>query len=67
MPKKKAHTQEQHRKKALEDLTQLGHEVVEDIRNARPPKLKIPSRSTTNIIYDKKNRYFVLGPKFGIR
>ncbi|MEM3453504.1 MAG: hypothetical protein QW835_07785, partial [Candidatus Hadarchaeum sp.] len=56
-----------HRKKALQALAELGRKIVEDIRNVQPPKLKIPSRSTSNIIYDKKNRYFVLGPRYGIR
>ncbi|MFH1821832.1 MAG: DNA topoisomerase IV subunit A [Methanobacteriota archaeon] len=63
MPKSEA----KHRKKALESLADLGRGVVDDIKKAQPPKLKIPSRSTTNIIYDKKNRYYVLGDRFGVR
>lgn len=56
------------RKKKTEDkLKAFGGEVVEDITHARPPKLKIPSRSTSNIVYDAANRYFVLGPKYGVR
>ncbi len=66
MPKKKT-AEKAHKRKALDDLMGLGKEVVEDILKAQPPKLKIPSRSTSNIIYDEKNRYFVLGPRFGLR
>ncbi len=56
-----------HRQKAGEKLAELGKEVVEEIKNARPPKLKIPSRSTSNIIYDDTHRYFVLGPHHSAR
>ncbi|MDI6883613.1 MAG: DNA topoisomerase IV subunit A [Hadesarchaea archaeon] len=45
----------------------MGREVVKDIQEVRPPKLRIPSRSTSNIIYDEANRYFVLGPRYGVR
>ncbi len=56
-----------HKKKALGKLAGLGEGVIDDIRKAQPPKLKIPSRSTSNIIYDESNRYFVLGPRYGVR
>ena len=56
-----------HKRKAGEKLAGLGKDVIEDISHVRPPKLKIPSRSTTNIIYDEANRYFVLGPRHGVR
>lgn len=56
-----------HKRKAGEKLAGLGKDVIGDIAHVRPPKLKIPSRSTTNIIYDKTNRYFVLGPRHGVR
>ena len=68
MPKKVKVTRERvHARKALGKLTDLGESVVEDIQKIRPPKLKIPSRSTSNIIYDQTNRYFVLGPRYGVR
>jgi len=54
-------------KKADEQLAAFGETIVEDISAIKPPKLKVPSRSTSNIFYDKKNRYFVLGDKYGIR
>ncbi|MEM2878224.1 MAG: DNA topoisomerase IV subunit A [Candidatus Hadarchaeales archaeon] len=56
-----------HARKTIEKLAELGKTVLSDIEKAQPPKLKIPSRSTSNIIYDEKNRYFVLGPRYGIR
>ncbi|MCK4405862.1 MAG: DNA topoisomerase VI, partial [Hadesarchaea archaeon] len=65
MTKKVRAREEAHKWKANEKLTGLGKDVIEDILHTRPPKLKIPSRSTTNIIYDKTNRYFVLGPRHG--
>ena len=54
-------------KKADEQLATFGTEIVDDIVAVRPPRLRVPSRSTSNIFYDKKNRYFVLGDKHGIR
>jgi DNA topoisomerase-6 subunit A len=57
----------EHKRKAEEKLAKLGKDVIEDILQVRPPKLKIPSRSTSNIIYDEANRYFVLGPRYGVR
>lgn len=48
-------------------LTRFGAKVVEDISRVEPPKLRIPSRSTSNIIYDEDSRYYRLGDKFGIR
>jgi DNA topoisomerase-6 subunit A len=41
--------------------------VVSEIKRGVPPKLSIPSRSTSNILYDEKNRYYVLGSRVGIR
>lgn len=53
--------------KAEEKLTRLGREMVEDIQRERPPKLKIPSRSISNIIYDENHRIYVLGPQYSVR
>jgi DNA topoisomerase-6 subunit A len=66
MPKVKKRGKER-KEKAESKLKDFGSEVVEDIAHARPPKLKIPSRSTSNIVYDGANRYFVLGSKYGVR
>jgi DNA topoisomerase-6 subunit A len=66
--------------KAEEKLRELGEEVIKKILEAQetlryhglsakydPPKLKIRSRSTSNITYDEKKRYFVLGDKYVVR
>lgn len=69
MPKKKVKmTRGRGRQQqASSKLTEMGQDVVNDIKKAHPPKLKIPSRSTSNIIYDEAHRYFVLGPRWGVR
>ncbi len=56
-----------HRQRASGKLIEMGKEVVSDIEKVHPPKLKMPSRSTSNIIYDEAHRYFVLGPRYGLR
>ncbi len=67
MPKRKAKPEQGRKEKAAEKLSELGRDVVKDIQEANPPKLKVPSRSTSNIVYDETTRYFVLGPQYGIR
>ena len=67
MRKKVERRGKERRGKTEEKLTGFGMEVVGDIQRAKPPKLKIPSRSTSNILYDEKNRYFVLGPRYALR
>ncbi len=52
---------------ALLSLRKLGEEIYESLMNKTFPILRIPSRSTSNIIYDKKLRQFVLGNKRKIR
>ena len=54
-------------KQAREQLAQLGREVLESIKRGIAPKLRIPSRTTSNIVYDPRNRYYVLGPKYSLR
>ena len=66
MPKVEKRGKER-KKKAEGELKNFGKAVVEDIVQAKPPRLKIPSRSTSNIVYDEANRYFVLGPGYGVR
>jgi len=66
MPKVEKRGKER-KKKAESELKNFGNEVVEHIKDAEPPRIKIPSRSTSNIVYDEANRYFVLGPRYGVR
>ncbi len=56
-----------HTEEAEQKLTGFGVSVLEDISRVESPKLRVPSRSTSNIIYDEKNRYYTLGDKFGVR
>lgn len=67
MPGKAELKERKSKRRAEKKLAELGKGVIDDILGARPPRLKIPSRSTSNIIYDEKNRYFVLGPRYGVR
>ena len=67
MPRGAEAREKEYARKAGEKLSGLGRSVVEDILHARPPKLKVPSRSTSNIVYDETDRYFVLGPHYGVR
>jgi len=54
-------------KRAEQKLREFGADVVERIRRVEPPKLSVPSRSTSNIIYDEKSGFYTLGDKFGMR
>ncbi len=60
-------TQVKGSKKAREQLAHLGRDVLNAIQKGEAPKLKIPSRTTSNIVYDPKHRYYVLGTKFSLR
>ena len=41
--------------------------MLNAIQRGEAPKLRIPSRTTSNIVYDPKHRYYVLGTKFSLR
>ncbi len=55
------------KKKVLAKLGEFGKAIVQDFERGIPPRLKIPSRGTSNIVYDERHRYYVLGPAYGIR
>jgi len=55
------------RKEARRKLAEFGESLLEMIERGVPPRLKIPSRSTSNIVYDEKNRFYVLGPRMSMR
>lgn len=48
-------------------LKGLGEKIIEDVIKKDIPSLKVPSRGTSNIVYDNAKRYFVLGDKYGKR
>ncbi|MFQ5940203.1 MAG: DNA topoisomerase IV subunit A [Nitrososphaerales archaeon] len=47
--------------KVKEVLKELGSKVYKDLDNGIFPEVSIPSRSVSNIVYDKKLRQYVLG------
>ncbi len=55
------------RKEALEELQRFGSDILENIRNMEPPRMKIPSRSTSNIVFDEEERYYTLAGKKSTR
>lgn len=54
-------------KDAGKKLKGFGKDVVKSISRAKPPKLEIPLRSSSNIVYDPKKRYYKLAGKMGLR
>jgi DNA topoisomerase VI subunit A len=57
-----------HRKElAVNKLKSLGERILEDVNQNNVPAIKVPSRGTSNIVYDDKKRYYVLGDRYGQR
>ena len=53
---------------ALVDLLRKhGAQIYDDIDNGNFPKFTIPSRSVSNIVYDKKIRQYILGANMAVR
>ena len=59
-------TQEK-QKNILEMLKSHGAKVYNDLDNGQFPKFSIPSRSVSNIVYDKKLRQYILGNSAALR
>jgi len=55
------------KERILEELRKLGRGVLQELREGRPPRLRIPSRGTSNIVYDEEHGYYVLGPRYEVR
>ncbi len=51
----------------LRALRRIGSDIYDQIIRREFPKIKMPSRSTSNIFYDKELRQYVLGDKHIIR
>lgn len=51
----------------LEMLKSHGAKIYEDLDSGKFPKFSIPSRSVTNIVYDKKLRQYILGNSMAVR
>jgi len=54
-------------KTILESLKNHGAKIYEDLENGQFPKFSIPSRSVSNIVYDKKLRQYILGNSSALR
>ncbi|MDR0900275.1 MAG: DNA topoisomerase IV subunit A [Methanobrevibacter sp.] len=52
---------------AYNKLKGLGQDIIDDVSKKNIPVLKVPSRGTSNIVYDDEKRYFVLGDRYGKR
>lgn len=52
---------------AVNKLKSLGERIIEDVNKMNVPSIKVPSRGTSNIVYDDEKRYYVLGDRFGSR
>ena len=48
-------------------LKSLGEIILEDVEKNSVPAIKVPSRGTSNIVYDEDKRYYVLGDRYGRR
>jgi DNA topoisomerase-6 subunit A len=55
------------RELAVNKLKSLGDKIIEDVNNKNVPSIQVPSRGTSNIVYDDDKRYYVLGDRFGQR
>jgi len=66
MAQKKTRTQsksliKQRKEKVLGALEELGGQVYKQLLKDEFPSFRMPSRSTSNILYDKKTRQYILG------
>ena len=52
---------------AINKLKGLGAQIIEEVNSASVPSIKVPSRGTSNLVYDDSKRYYVLGDRYGMR
>ncbi|MBI5680170.1 MAG: DNA topoisomerase IV subunit A [Methanobacterium sp.] len=52
---------------AINKLKGLGQQIIEDVNSRNVPSIKVPSRGTSNLVYDDAKRYYVLGDRYGQR
>lgn len=48
-------------------LKGLGQEIINDVAENKIPVMTVPSRGTSNILYDEQKRHYVLGNRTGKR
>lgn len=64
---KQAKTVEAKKQDLLSILKNQGLTVYNDLNNGKFPQFSIPSRSVSNIVYDKKLRQYILGKAVALR
>ncbi|MCK9150365.1 DNA topoisomerase IV subunit A [Methanobacterium alcaliphilum] len=52
---------------AINKLKSLGETIIEDVAENKVPDVRVPSRGTSNIVYDDIKRHYVLGDRYGKR
>ena len=68
MKKKAKKKNSDEKKKNLADLLKKhGAQIYDDLDKGNFPKFSIPSRSVSNIVYDKKIRQYILGANTAVR
>ena len=67
MKKKQNKESKDKSKDLVEILKKHGAQVYEDLEKGQFPKISIPNRSISNIIYDKKLRQYILGSGTALR
>lgn len=65
--KSSAKTAEARKKRLLSLLEQQGLNIYDSLDKGKFPQFVIPSRSVSNIVYDKKIRQYILGSASAIR
>ncbi|MBU4536179.1 MAG: DNA topoisomerase IV subunit A [Euryarchaeota archaeon] len=52
---------------ATNKLKSLGTSIIEDVTKNKVPNIQVPSRGTSNIVFDEQKRHYVLGDRYGKR
>ena len=65
--KAKKKNSDEKKKNLAELLKKHGAQIYDDLDKGNFPKFSIPSRSVSNIVYDKKIRQYILGANTAVR
>ncbi|MFW5912208.1 MAG: DNA topoisomerase VI [Candidatus Hadarchaeota archaeon] len=55
------------RNKAKKELLSFGEDILKNIKSNEPPRMKVPSRSTSNIVFDEEEKFYTLAGKESTR
>lgn len=55
------------RREAKKELKSFGKDILNNIDQGEPPRLRVPSRSTSNIVFDEDERFYTLAGKESTR